>query len=127
MPITCTPPEGFVFKQHETPKVKPPVDYVSRFWRHVEKTETCWNWIGATSTNHNGRDEWTKYKYGVFALDGNPYSRLAHRCVLSIVFGTELPDDWDVVPVCENRLCVNPDHLALRIDGVLYAAIEVLK
>ncbi len=126
MPMVSTPPAGFVFKQHDAPKVKPPVDYAAKFWNLVDKTEECWNWTGPTSTNHNTM-ECKKYEYGVFSVNGNPYSKLAHRCAVSIVFGTDLPDDWDVVPICDNRLCVNTEHLGIKIEGVLYMAEEICK
>lgn len=82
------------------PKPKPPEE---RFWRFVNKTETCWLWTGGT----NG-------KYGVFKVDtrrgakrGGQY---AHRYSYTMAKGP-IPDGLVINHLCITPLCVRPDHL----------------
>lgn len=71
-----------------------------RFWKKVDKTDTCWEWIGAIA----GR------RYGCF-WDGR---RLvyAHRVAYEIAYGP-IPDGLDVLHHCDNPRCVRHDHLFL--------------
>ena len=72
-----------------------------RFWSKVDVPENaflCWNWTACTG-----------YGYGRIQL--RPYGTwLAHR--LSYVwFNGPLRDDKEIHHTCENRQCVNPQHL----------------
>lgn len=67
-----------------------------RFWAKVNKTKTCWFWLGA-------RD---RKGYGVF-WDGAHLVR-AHRFSYQLYHGT-LPPYLD--HICRIRHCVNHDHL----------------
>lgn len=68
-----------------------------RFWEKVNKTESCWVWMGA------------KYKgYGAFRLDGK--SQLAHRVLYAWTKG-EIPAGAQLDHMCHNRSCVNPSHI----------------
>jgi hypothetical protein len=68
------------------------------WWSQVIPTDGCWVWAGAT--NSNG--------YGAFKLSRSVQS--AHRASYAIKHG-HIPDGMDVHHKCNNRLCVNPDHL----------------
>ena len=87
-----------------------------RFWRKVNKTETCWIWIGAL--NNEG--------YGTFGTERISKGRMrvepAHRVAWKLLAGP-IPDgmvlDHDNQQFgCGNSACVNPDHLQLVTRGV---------
>ena len=69
-----------------------------RFFSYVQKTETCWNWIGGK--NSDG--------YGHFWLGKRPFR--SHRFVYELYRG-KIPEGLDLDHLCRNRACVNPWHL----------------
>lgn len=82
------------------------------FWRHVDKTATCWNWTA--STNSRG--------YGTWAVQQN--TKLAHRVAYTALVG-EIPDGLTIDHLCRNKLCVNPAHLeAVTLEENLRRAAE---
>lgn len=71
-----------------------------RFWEKVKKAEHgCWKWIGAINS----------HGYGHLVVDGK-YVR-AHRLAFELHCGP-IPTRKQIHHICENRSCVNPEHLA---------------
>jgi len=74
------------------------------FWKHVDKTEDHWLWLGTTARNGYGR------------YDKNQ----AHRVSWFLTNG-QIPDGMVVDHICRERRCVNPQHLrivTIRINSL---------
>jgi hypothetical protein len=78
------------------------IDLKERFFKHVKKTETCWEWLAF-------RD---KSGYGKFRITTPRKNEWAHRASWIIHFG-KIPKNISVLHRCDNPPCVNPDHLWL--------------
>lgn len=87
-----------------------------RFWRKVNKTETCWLWIGAKGAEG----------YGSFGTEliakGKMRTERAHRVAWELLVGpipAGMVVDHDNQQFgCGNPSCVNPDHLQLVSRGL---------
>lgn len=85
----------------------PPGRKPKGFWSFVQKTESCWLWIGA---RHGAQG------YGSFQVNGKPAK--AHHVAYESFYGP-LPKlgnksaDRVVMHSCDNSMCVNPAHLSI--------------
>lgn len=96
---------------------------MQRFWSKVDKTVNCWNWIGANRGNG----------YGCFKYKNKVYD--AHRFVWYLVF-KKFPTQW-ILHKCNNKKCVNPDHIYegsakqnyadMLVAGNAYKPIKIYK
>lgn len=69
------------------------------FLDRVTKTDSCWIWRGTK----NG------YGYGIFLMPGEVPVR-AHRYSYEFFKG-KIPAGKIIMHICDNPICVNPDHL----------------
>jgi hypothetical protein len=79
--------------------------YAARFWAKVEKTDACWLWRG--SKDPAG--------YGIVKLERR--QARAHRVAYELAVGP-IPDGLTIDHLCENKGCVNPDHMEPVTRGV---------
>lgn len=74
-----------------------PMPAEDRFWGMFEQSEGCWEW-------GNIKDG----AYGSIIVDGKGIQ--AHNFSYRLLVG-EIPEGLELDHLCENKRCVNPDHL----------------
>lgn len=76
---------------------------ISRFESKIEidKNTGCWEWIGGKCQGYGGFSCCIKGKYKTYP---------AHRFSYMMYIG-EIPDGLQILHECNNKSCVNPDHI----------------
>lgn len=92
-----------------------PLKYLTRI--KTDPSTDCWIWKGVKVVNPRYRDRRKGYEYGIIDLYfGRENGRARRACITAHRFFYEavngqVAKHLDLHHKCENKLCVNPEHL----------------
>lgn len=89
-----------VRKRKKSPKYSPGTPVMERIMTMVDKDRKtgCWNWMGSGSDS-----------YGFIRVDRRNW--LVHRLMVTLTTGRQLTTKDQVMHLCDNTWCCNPNHL----------------
>ena len=87
-------------KESEMPSALSDADIAEKFWRSIQRSESCWLWAGTK----------TGAGYAVLATTRQYGMLYAHRWAFE-TFKGEIPEGCEIDHLCRVCSCVNPDHL----------------
>lgn len=79
-----------------------------RLKARIDPDNACWHWQGQVSNSGHGR---------LMIADDQGRRLVSAEFGSFIAHHHHLPDGARVRQTCNNRLCVNPDHLQAEYDG----------
>jgi len=86
----------------------------NKFWKQVDKQHMnmCWFWRG--TLNKNGYGDFD------FRLHGTRFRTSSHRASYMITNNCHIPEGLCVLHSCDNKQCVNPNHLSTgtQLDNI---------
>ena len=95
--------------------IRPVTGWLDKFWARVEKTDSCWNWIGRTrqaGTTH--ADPYGQVDVPVYSSRGPAWHvERIHRLAWELSNGRRIPEGQYVLHACDNYNCVRPEHLRI--------------
>lgn len=72
------------------------------------ETGDCWNWIGSKSPQ------------GIGIININKHTHRVQKVSYATWIDPDVPDHAVVVPICGNKLCINPNHLMIEEASLLH-------